>query len=79
VPAVVGGFVEYAPGTWVRAAKVRAVDAFTTCQGTTYSVLDMAPGEAPGTGFTSRYLAAAVVEARNRALANEAHWPEAGR
>jgi hypothetical protein len=56
-PAVDGPFVEVAPGTWVRARAVLAVEPFTDDDP------DPAPGEPPSTGHPGRFAGVVVAGA----------------
>jgi hypothetical protein len=56
-PNVDGPFVEVAPGTWVRARAVLAVEPFTDDDG------DPAPSESPSTGHPRRFAGVVVAGA----------------
>ena len=61
---VVGEFVEFAPGQYVRAAKVLGVGTHRK------STVMSAAGATPGTSYTSPYPVRLVLAALNLALAN---------
>lgn len=71
IDLVFGEFVEYHPGKWVRAEKVRSVNTNRHASpGDWVSELDMAPGEDFGTSFSSKYPTLVLVNALNLALEN---------